>query len=269
MGEHHHTQILRGSASANYVFTKKPGDISRFRMAIGHCLFKLNRHEKAKIAYERARQLDHQCVGAMVGLALILLNEGTTVSVHAAMQHIVKVYSIDKTNPINLNLLADHFFYRKEPEKAINLSQVAIQTSHSDMLKAESAYMLGRGYHYKEDYDQAFQYYYQATQFAKHSFVLPWYGLGQMYIQRKEYANATQCFEKVLAGSPNNIETLRILGLMYLTTSAKDDKKALAKSYLKKVTEMCPDDIDAHMKFAELQEVSDPVSPILRDEIFF
>lgn len=42
------------------------------RTSIGHCLFKLNRHKKAKIAYERARQLDHQCVGAMVGLALIL-----------------------------------------------------------------------------------------------------------------------------------------------------------------------------------------------------
>ena len=39
------------------------------------------------------------------------------------------------------------------------------------------------------DYDQAFQYYYQATQFAALSFVLPFFGLGQMYIFRGENDN--------------------------------------------------------------------------------
>lgn len=35
------------------------------------------------------------------------------------------------------------------------------------------------------DYDQAFQYYYQATQFAASGYVLPHFGLGQMYIARR------------------------------------------------------------------------------------
>lgn len=39
------------------------------------------------------------------------------------------------------------------------------------------------------DYDQAFQYYYQATQFSTTNFILPFYGLGQMYIFRGDSEN--------------------------------------------------------------------------------
>ena len=41
------------------------------------------------------------------------------------------------------------------------------------------------------DYDQAFQYYYQATQFAPAVFVLPHFGLGQMYIHREDTENVS------------------------------------------------------------------------------
>ena len=44
---------------------------------------------------------------------------------------------------------------------------------------------------YQGDYDQAFQYYYQATQFASSTFVLPWFGLGQMYIARGDNVNVS------------------------------------------------------------------------------
>ena len=39
-------------------------------------------------------------------------------------------------------------------------------------------------YAFQGDFDQAFQYYYQSTQFASATFVLPYYGLGQMYIYK-------------------------------------------------------------------------------------
>lgn len=43
----------------------------------------------------------------------------------------------------------------------------------------------------QEDYDQAFQYYYQSTQFAPANFVLPFFGLGQMYIFRGDNENVS------------------------------------------------------------------------------
>lgn len=43
----------------------------------------------------------------------------------------------------------------------------------------------------QNDYDQAFQYYYQATQFASPNFILPHFGLGQMYIARGDTNNVS------------------------------------------------------------------------------
>lgn len=80
----------------------------------------------------------------------------------------------------------------------------------------------------QEDYDQAFQYYYQATQFASSTFVLPFFGLGQMYVYRRDKENAAQCFEKVLKAYPNNYETMKILGSLY-ATSDDQEKRDIAK----------------------------------------
>ena len=80
----------------------------------------------------------------------------------------------------------------------------------------------------QEDYAQAFQYYYQATQFASSSFVLPFFGLGQMYIYRGDKENASQCFEKVLKAYPNNYETMKILGSLY-AASEDQEKRDIAK----------------------------------------
>lgn len=50
-------------------------------------------------------------------------------------------------------------------------------------------FMLGKEKNFQGDYDQAFQYYYQATQFAPPVFVLPHFGLGQMYVYRGDAEN--------------------------------------------------------------------------------
>ncbi|NXB80289.1 CTR9 protein, partial [Donacobius atricapilla] len=107
-----------------------------------------------------------------------------------------------------------------------------------------------------EDYDQAFQYYYQATQFASSSFVLPFFGLGQMYIYRGDKENASQCFEKVLKAYPNNYETMKILGSLY-AASEDQEKRDIAKGHLKKVTEQYPDDVEAWIELAQILEQTD------------
>lgn len=88
-----------------------------------------------------------------------------------------------------------------------------------------------RSFLLQEDYDQAFQYYYQATQFASSTFVLPFFGLGQMYVYRRDKENAAQCFEKVLKAYPNNYETMKILGSLY-ATSDDQDKRDIAKVWI-------------------------------------
>jgi len=65
------------------------------------------------MAFERALQLDHQCVGALTGLAILELNAKTQESIKNGVQLLSKAYTIDSTNPMVLNHLANHFFYKK------------------------------------------------------------------------------------------------------------------------------------------------------------
>lgn len=66
-----------------------------------------------RMAFERALQLDSQCVGALIGLAILELNSKTQDSIKNGVQLLSKAYTIDSTNPMILNHLANHFFYKK------------------------------------------------------------------------------------------------------------------------------------------------------------
>lgn len=226
------------------------------RLGMGHCFYKLNKHDKARLAFERALQLDAHCVGALVGLAVLELNQKTPDSIRNGVQMLSKAYSIDPSNPMVLNHLANHFFFKKDYDKVQHLALHAFHNTENEAMRAESCYQLARAFHIQEDYDQAFQYYYQATQFASPSFVLPHFGLGQMYIYRGDSENAAQCFEKVLKVQPGNYETMKILGSLYAHSSSQS-KRDQARSHLKKVTEQFPDDVEAWIELAQILEQSD------------
>lgn len=65
------------------------------------------------MAFERALQLDPQCVGAQVGMAILEVNAKTQESIMTGVQLLSKAYTIDSSNPMVLNHLANHFFYKK------------------------------------------------------------------------------------------------------------------------------------------------------------
>lgn len=44
------------------------------RLGMGHCFVKLSKLEKARLAFGRALDLNPKCVGALVGLAVLELN---------------------------------------------------------------------------------------------------------------------------------------------------------------------------------------------------
>lgn len=226
------------------------------RLGMGHCFLKMNNGEKAKLAFERALYLDTNCVGALVGLAILQLNLHEPDSNRMGVQKLSKAYSIDSTNPMVLNHLANHFFFKKDYHKVQHLALHAFHNTENEAMRAESCYQLARAFHVQRDYDQAFQYYYQSTQFAPTNFVLPHFGLGQMYIYRGDTENAAQCFEKVLKAQPGNYETMKILGSLYANSSSQS-KRDIAKQHLKKVTEQFPDDVEAWIELAQILEQND------------
>ncbi|KAJ6665101.1 hypothetical protein lerEdw1_005332 [Lerista edwardsae] len=233
-----------------------PGCPAEVRLGMGHCFVKLNKLEKARLAFSRALELNSKCVGALVGLAVLELNNKEADSIKNGVQLLSRAYTIDPSNPMVLNHLANHFFFKKDYGKVQHLALHAFHNTEVEAMQAESCYQLARSFHVQEDYDQAFQYYYQATQFASSSFVLPFFGLGQMYIYRGDKENASQCFEKVLKAYPNNYETMKILGSLY-AASEDQDKRDIAKGHLKKVTEQYPDDVEAWIELAQILEQTD------------
>ncbi|CAL8078737.1 unnamed protein product [Calicophoron daubneyi] len=231
----------------------QPNCPATVRLGMGHCFFKLGNVDKARLAFQRALDLDSECVGALVGLAILDLNEKTQDSIKQGVQKLSRAYNLDPTNPMVLNHLADHFFYKKEYAKVHRLALHAFYNTETEAMRAESCYQMARAFHMQENYDNAFQYYYLATQLASPNFILPFYGLGQMYLHRNDLEHAAVSFEKVLKDNPNNYETLKILGSLY-AQSNKPEKRAHAKQLFKQVTESQPEDVEAWIEYAQLLE---------------
>lgn len=85
----------------------------------------------------------------------------------------------------------------KDYGKVQHLALHAFHNTENEAMRAESCHHLARAFHAQGDCDQAFQYYYQATQFAPPNFVLPHYGLGQMYIYRGDTENVSNTFHSL------------------------------------------------------------------------
>ena len=84
---------------------------------MGHCFMKLGNQEKARLAFERSLELDEMCVGALVGLAVLELNEKRPDNIRRGVQMLSQAYKIDATNPMVLNHLANHFFFKQVSKK--------------------------------------------------------------------------------------------------------------------------------------------------------
>ena len=80
---------------------------------MGHCFLKLGNPEKARMAFERALELDPKCIGALVGLAILELNLQEDDSIRNGVQLLSQAYTVDSSNPMVLNHLANHFFFKK------------------------------------------------------------------------------------------------------------------------------------------------------------
>uniref|UniRef100_A0A6G1S7A9 RNA polymerase-associated protein CTR9 n=1 Tax=Aceria tosichella TaxID=561515 RepID=A0A6G1S7A9_9ACAR len=230
-----------------------PADV---RLGLGICFYKLNMFDKAEAAFKRALALDPKCVGALTGLAVIELNKKLIDSIKRGIEYLSRAFKIEPTNSMVLTLLADHFFYANEHEKVIKLANRALENTENEAMQAQACYQLGRAYHRRKEYNNAFEYYYKATQFGGSQAFLAYYGLGQMYIHRGEYEAAIQAFETVLSTNPNSNETLKVLATLYARGNSQT-KKDQAKTYLEKVTTNCPDDVESWFELASLCEQHD------------
>lgn len=136
---------------------------------------------------------------------------------------------------------------RKDYDKMFTLAGNAFHSTKIAEIRSESCYFMGRGCHAQGKYKDAYSYYFNAGRLWP-NFVLPWFGLAQMYYERKEYGKAAINLEKANKAYPENVEILSLLGNVYGKVGKKDDAIIL----LRRVVDLEPGNVDALITTAEL-----------------
>ena len=117
----------------------------------------------ARKAFERARDLDANNAQAAVGLAILKMNESTDAAdaenVQISMKLLREAYMDDQANPMALNHLANHFFWRGDMERVKDFCRRAHETTTHNGMRAEALLLLARAHHKSGDTKKAKQFY--------------------------------------------------------------------------------------------------------------
>eukprot|EP01104_Vermistella_antarctica_P010352 TRINITY_DN2757_c1_g2_i1.p1 TRINITY_DN2757_c1_g2~~TRINITY_DN2757_c1_g2_i1.p1 ORF type:complete len:1070 (+),score=325.80 TRINITY_DN2757_c1_g2_i1:164-3373(+) len=247
---YHRGQYAKAIDSYRHALTTNPSAPPSVRVGMGMCFAQLGRVELAKKAFERALSLDSDCVDALVGLAVLEMNNTDNKDgVVNGLMLLKKAYQENPHHPRVLNFLANHFFYKGDHAKVQSLARSAYNATDVLQIKAESFYLLGRSFQAQSDYDSALQHYHDSARiWPEYSLAL--FGLGQMYLFKGQHTKAIASFEKVLALSSDNFETQRVLGYLYAVTGRR--LKAIAT--IRRACEQRPLDVNAALDLARLQE---------------
>jgi RNA polymerase-associated protein CTR9 len=105
---------------------------------------------------------------------------------------------------------ANHFLYRGDSEKVIALAREALENAKTTEMKAEAYYVLGRGYHSVDNYNEASTAYFRNTQ-LNDKYIPARFGMGQMYIQRGDLPKALTEFTHVLKIDNGKLEYSKLM----------------------------------------------------------
>ncbi|GAY68479.1 hypothetical protein CUMW_264470 [Citrus unshiu] len=254
-------EFNRGRYSDSLEFYKRalqvhPSCPGAIRLGIGLCRYKLGQLGKARQAFQRALQvLDPENVEALVALAVMDLQANEAAGIRKGMEKMQRAFEIYPYCAMALNYLANHFFFTGQHFLVEQLTETALAVTNHGPTKSHSYYNLARSYHSKGDYEKAGLYYMASVKEINkpHEFIFPYYGLGQVQLKLGDFRSALTNFEKVLEIYPDNCETLKALGHIYVQLGQIEK----AQELLRKAAKIDPRDAQAFIDLGELLISSD------------
>lgn len=129
-----------------------PYSSANVRVGIGHCFWKLGQREKAGLAYKRAVHLYPNDYQALCALATYYLNKMTTEDIKEGMKLVARAFKLCPMHPGSQLFLADHYFYKKEYDKALEFALDVCKMTSSVQIRQRSSYLAGRSYQAKESF---------------------------------------------------------------------------------------------------------------------
>ncbi|KAF8401080.1 hypothetical protein HHK36_014383 [Tetracentron sinense] len=248
--------IMNFGKRALQVYPNSPGAV---RLGLGLCRYKLGQFEKARQAFQRVLQasesIDPENVEALVALGIMDLQTNEAAGIQKGMEEMQRAFEIYPYCAMALNYLANHFFFTGQHFLVEQLTETALAVTNHGPTKSHSYYNLARSYHSKGDYEKAGLYYMASVKESNkpREFVLPYYGLGQVQLKLGDFRSSLSNFEKVLEVYPENCESLKAVGHIYVQLGQTE--KAL--ELLRKATKIDPRDAQAFLELGELLILSD------------
>ncbi|GFS43822.1 binding protein [Actinidia rufa] len=195
-------------------------------------------------------KLDPENVEALVALGILDLHNNDAVDIRRGMEKMQSAFEIYPYSAMSLNYLANHFFFTGQHFLVEQLTETALAVTNHGPTKSHSYYNLARSYHSKGDYEKAGLYYMASVKEINkpQEFVLPYYGLGQVQLKLGDFKSSLSNFEKVLEVYPENCETLKALGHIYIQLGQTD----VAQEFIKKATKTDPRDAQAFLDLGEM-----------------
>lgn len=148
-----------------------------------------------------------------------------------------EVLDVDGKNPSVLNLLGLLKYQNNELDEALKYIKSAVEINS----QAYFYQNLGKIYHAKKDFKNAFEAYKNALSLEPEKFDL-WFDLALAFKANKQIDDAIKAYEKVISINPSLVEAYANLGSIYNNIKNNPTK---AIEYYKKIIELKPNERDS------------------------
>lgn len=189
-----------------------PNGPYQVRIALSLCYYQLEELELAKLGYESVLRRNPQCYEAIVGLAVIARRQNNFTEYYERLEAVFRAQPFHYLANI---YLAEHYFYRKDFERAKKLIEAGLKRIDEkilltnpekkdtrlriDMCTIKSKYLYMKGFiaHDTEPkLDLAAQLYKQAVEVNPEN-TPALFGLAQIHLSRQSFDESISCFEAI------------------------------------------------------------------------
>ena len=215
---------------------KYPSCSADVRVGLGLSCQHMGQRKVARMALERALEIDPENTTALIALSVLELEELANAErglsealshdkkaelLSSAMERVQRAYQLDQYNPYALVQLANHLFERRAPVQQVKaLTSVALKhhgIENAKRLHAEAVYLRARCAHFSGDIKNAEKLYKKAL-FIWHDFPLALYARAQINLgttyPNVDFTKTTTLLRKLAESAlcQNDRDTLHLLG---------------------------------------------------------
>ncbi|KAF2404166.1 TPR-like protein [Trichodelitschia bisporula] len=202
------------------------------RIGLGCCLWQLGHIEEAKLAWERALELNPESKFANILMGLYYLHSSAQFSSSdprftqaykkAMVVFAQKAFKLDENTPLTLATFGGYYLMRKNKPFVEKLAWRAIRYCDVPEIASDGYYLLARMAHYEKDYPQAWLYYQRADETRggdgrggdDQGHTAAKFGMAQLKVILKDTVDAKFRLDK-LVRQTKSVESMSLLGNLY------------------------------------------------------